>query len=263
MREITSLDELKKIELEIMKKIHDFCVEKDITYFLAYGTLIGAIRHKGFIPWDDDIDILMKREDYNKFLREFPKWCVDKKLAIANPYTKPYYGRPMTKVFDTRTYLIEPDFRDDDPYGVFVDVWVLDGVPEEKKRKSFLNKVKRYKRLLFASCYKLNKKLGILKNVAIFFAKILNPKKIVIQFDQIASENPFDCSDQVICCMGIGPVTFNREDFSDKILVDFEDARFFAPIGYDRILRASYGDYKELPPEKDRQPHHVINTYWK
>ena len=176
MKEITSLDELKKIELEIMKKIHEFCVENKITYYLAYGTLIGAIRHKGFIPWDDDIDILMKREDYNRFLELFPEWCKDKNLSIANPWTKPYYGRPMTKVYDNRTFLTEPDFRSDDPYGVFVDIWILDGFPSDGEVK-WLNKMKKEKKKLLASCLRINRKYSFKKNISIFFGKFINYKK--------------------------------------------------------------------------------------
>ena len=74
MTPITNLDELKGIELEIMKKIHDFCEEKGINYTLTAGTLLGAIRHNGFIPWDDDIDIYVNRKDYWRFEKEFPEW---------------------------------------------------------------------------------------------------------------------------------------------------------------------------------------------
>ena len=265
VREITSLDELKQIELEIMKKIHEFCVETKITYYLAYGTLIGAIRHKGFIPWDDDIDILMKREDYNRFLDLFPKWCKDKNLSIANPWTKPYYGRPMTKVYDNRTILIEPEFKCDDPYGVFVDVWVLDGVADKKKRASWLKKMRRKKEILFASCYRMNKKLGFKKNFFILLAKVLNPKKQAIKFDEKSKTYPFEYSDNVMCYLTMLNKTesYKKECFSDVLLLDFEDTQFYAPVGYDSLLRSHYGDYMQLPPEEERKPRHVINTYWK
>lgn len=82
MTPITNLDELKSIELEIMKKIHDFCEEKGINYTLAAGTLLGAIRHNGFIPWDDDIDIYVNRKDYWRFEKEFPEWGGGKQRTL-------------------------------------------------------------------------------------------------------------------------------------------------------------------------------------
>lgn len=115
MKVIESLDELKKIELDIMIKVHQFCEENGIKYYMIAGTLIGAIRHKGFIPWDDDIDIAMPREDYEKFLKIFPEYGKKNNLLAVNNRTKPYYGRPMTKVIDTRTSLTEPEYRSDDP----------------------------------------------------------------------------------------------------------------------------------------------------
>ena len=89
MKEINTLEELKSIELDIMKKIHDFCERKGLTYYLAYGTMIGAIRHNGFIPWDDDIDIFMPREDYERFLKLFVEEQNALKLAIVNHTTSP------------------------------------------------------------------------------------------------------------------------------------------------------------------------------
>ena len=129
MREITDLEELKHIELEVMKKIHEFCEENSIIYYLCFGTLIGAVRHDGFIPWDDDIDIYMKRDDYEKFLTLFPQKAEELDLNYANYMTKPYYGRCFTKVFDNKTVLKEPQYKTDDDIGVFVDIWPLDGTP--------------------------------------------------------------------------------------------------------------------------------------
>lgn len=83
MRAITDLDELKAIELDIMKKVHEFCEEKKIWYVLTYGTLIGAIRHNGFIPWDDDIDIFVMRDGFERIEKEFPEWGKDHGLFLA------------------------------------------------------------------------------------------------------------------------------------------------------------------------------------
>ena len=84
MRQVTDLKEIQYLALEIFKAVKVFCEEKDITYYLAYGTLLGAIRHKGFIPWDDDIDLWMKREDFNRFCKEFPVWGNKNGLYVNN-----------------------------------------------------------------------------------------------------------------------------------------------------------------------------------
>ena len=96
MREIVNLSELKSIELDIMKKIHKFCEEYNINYTLSYGTLLGAVRHDGFIPWDDDIDIFMPQPDYEKFCRIFPLHQEKLQLELVNSKTSKYFGRNMS-----------------------------------------------------------------------------------------------------------------------------------------------------------------------
>ena len=156
MKEISSIDELKVIELDIMKKIHRFCVDNNIIYYLCYGTLIGAIRHKGFIPWDDDIDILMPRPDYERFLKLFPRVQKQLGLEVVNHKTKTYFGRPMSKVIDKRTDLFEPEFKGDDHIGVFVDVWPLDGAANSKKeRNKTIDKCYFWRSILYSGITKM------------------------------------------------------------------------------------------------------------
>lgn len=264
MKPIKTLDELKSIELSIMKKIHLFCVENKIQYYLAFGTLLGAIRHKGFIPWDDDIDIFMTRKEYNRFLDLFPCYAQNNNLSLANPKTKNYYGRPMTKVFDSRTYLIEPDFRSDVPYGVFVDVWVLDGVPSYNESR-WLKKMKNRKRVLYASCLNFNKNFSIKKNIAIFLGRFLNYKKQCELFDLNASKYSFDEYDKCTCYLQGENNYFSYEKkwFESAKLCKFEDAEFYIPVGSHELLSRIYNDYMTLPPIEKQKPHHIINVYWK
>ncbi len=141
MKAITELAEMKSIQLEIMEKIHAFCQKKRIIYYLSHGSLIGAVRHKGFIPWDDDIDVFMRRDDYEQFCHDFPYEQDTYGLKLVNSYTDIYYGRPMSKVIDTRTVLIEPNYLCDDEIGVNIDIWPLDGTPNsESERAIYLKK---------------------------------------------------------------------------------------------------------------------------
>ena len=139
MQEIKTVEELQKIELEILKYIDKVCKENNLTYFLAYGTLIGAIRHKGFIPWDDDVDIQMPRDDYNKLCdilkEENGRYkLLDHKEGLGYIY-------PFAKVIDSNTRLIETGLTETVNMGVYIDIFPIDGTPNDfKKRKKYLKK---------------------------------------------------------------------------------------------------------------------------
>ena len=127
MKEI-SFEESKKLELDILLAVADFCNKNNLTYFLAYGTLIGAIRHKGFIPWDDDIDIQMPREDYNKFIETFSHERY-KTIAPGTPLSK----HSFVKVIDTETVKIEAHKKYKKGFlGVDIDIFPLDGTPSDE-----------------------------------------------------------------------------------------------------------------------------------
>ena len=158
MREIKSLDEIKSIELSILKRVHSICEQNGIKYYLCGGTLLGAVRHKGFIPWDDDIDIYMKRRDYTKFvnlLKENAEIYAEEGLELVNATTPRYYGRIISKVIDNTTVLQENDYKTDDPIGIFIDIWPLDGTPNNNLyRKAYLIYATFIKKLLLAASMK-------------------------------------------------------------------------------------------------------------
>lgn len=263
MRRITELSELKDIELEVMKKIHLFCVENDIHYFLCFGTLIGAIRHKGFIPWDDDIDIYMDRNNYEKFLTLFSKECKKMGLAYANHLTQTYYGRNITKVFDSNTILTEPQYISDDPIGVFVDVWPLDGTPNSFiVRKIYLIRAFVLKKMILASSMKNDSKYSFFRRLSIGICQLFNSKKLVIKMEKMAKKYSYELSKNVFSYAGQDAL-YKKEYFSEAIEGSFEGEPFFIPKEYDKILKLEFGNYMELPPENERIPHHIINTFYK
>lgn len=266
MKAITQIDELKSIELDIMKKIHKFCVENDIKYFMAYGTLIGAMRHNGFIPWDDDIDIWMKRIDYDKFLELFPKAQEALNLKVVNHKTKSFLGRAMSKVIDDRTILTEPEFRYDDPIGVFVDIWPLDSIPNNQRQgKKLIRSMRFLHRKLYLCITKqmrFNSIKEIAKSAVILLYRKSNSKAILDKMERILRENSED--DPRILFTPAYPFDLYPADYFEGIfLTKFEDAEFYAPIRYDEILTIRYGNWKELPPADKRVPHHIIDVYWK
>lgn len=255
--------ELKRIELEILKAIDSFCRENGLRYFLAYGTLIGAIRHQGFIPWDDDVDLWMPREDYNRFLSEFPR---QGRYVVVDPYEKKA-RHSFAKVVDTKTVKLENgvDYRFGE-LGVDVDVFPLDGEPADEK--NFLQWYKALMKVYKKHWRYVQKKNNSLKaQIAVPLVRLINGSKVRVlkRASKLHAAYPYEASAYV------GTVEsnynspknrFKKEWFESQVEMQFENERFFAPVGYDEILKTMYGDYMQLPP-KDKQVTHHGNTAYR
>ena len=136
MQEIDFAD-IKQLALNILKDVAEFCDHHDIKYALAYGTMLGAVRHEGFIPWDDDIDIMMPREDYNRFIQLYND--SNSRYKVFSIETDNTYTYTMAKVFDQDTLMIDNTlWRNFDKAGVFVDIFPVDGLPESKSEQQAL-----------------------------------------------------------------------------------------------------------------------------
>ena len=263
MRKRIDVEELKKIQLDILDSVHKFCEEEDITYFLMYGTLIGAIRHKGYIPWDDDIDICMPRPDYNKFMKIFNLSAPN--LKFVSHEVDSQYPYTFGKVIDTRTKLIEYSTLQY-PIGINIDVFPIDGVDENGKilrEQIFLRKLLDMKTVKYST----NRKLY--KNLVLMVAKLLLlvvPTNFLIK-RMVKNTHKYSYEDSSnVCCVAMGtklnkPVP--KEYFSDGILKEFEGRKYFVPTGYDGYLKSNFGDYMKLPPEDRRSSHHVFEAYYK
>lgn len=265
MEAITDLAVMRDLELSIMKVIHSFCEENNICYYLAYGTLLGAIRHGGFIPWDDDIDIWMLRKDYDKFGKLFPEYGKSKGLYIATKYSNPCLPRNMYKVCDDRTILEETKYRVGDKIGVFVDVWPLDATPNNSVARKFHN----FNMLLAHSilhCGIMKEEYfagGIPRRICRVIYNVIGINRVLDAWERISKK--YEISDKTISVESCAEVPrgFSYEDFKTRHLAKFEDSEFYIPDGYDRILTCRYGDYMTLPPKEKQTPHHVQDTYWK
>lgn len=195
---ITDLQELKSIELDIMKKIHSFCADNDIRYCLTFGTLLGAVRHKGFIPWDDDIDIFMPRPDYEKFLANFRLYGEKHHLYIASSRTKHYFARTFLQVCDDRTTLIEPWSKEKRPRGVFVDVWPLDGLPDNRIKRWLHEKKAFFERcLLIASLYNMKHECSVIKKLFIALLQNSDPGVFVKRLDRTSRIYAYEASNYI------------------------------------------------------------------
>lgn len=243
-----------------------FCEENNICYFLAYGTLIGAIRHDGYIPWDDDVDIAMPRPDYNRFIKLYNN--TNPKYRFACYEIDKTYSLPFGKVVDNRTVLREGMYDESATFGVYVDVFPIDGYPGESKRKKLVG----LRKMLNAKKAVLGQGRSKMKEIVILLGKLYlaftSISEIVAKTIKISQSASYEDSEFVGYLPSLGGTKsnsiFNKKDvFSSFPLHKFEDHLYRIPAGYDRYLTQIYGDYMKLPPEEKRISTHVFEAWWK
>ena len=203
--QLISMQEVQKGSLEILKRIDKICAQLKLKYCLAYGTLIGAIRHKGFIPWDDDVDIMMPRKDYDTLVKYFIDHKDElKPLEIINPQVNKKCPYTISRISDSR-YKLDVDNEDDYGIGLFVDVYPLDGVGNSVAEYTKLkNKSSRYASMCFVSTRqkvkrentKSNFKMAI-KYPAFIVGKILGKDFFMNRLYQIAAGCDYDASQYI------------------------------------------------------------------
>lgn len=261
-----SLNECQCVELDIMKSIHKFCNENGICYVLAYGSLLGAVRHQGFIPWDNDMDIMMPRSDYEKFLC-LAEEGIDSHHYILNYRNDAKFHYQCTRVCDDRTF-VSPNYIREQPsrMGVWVDIFPVDGVCKKQYEHMIkLIKMKFYKQLTHWEIYSHSEADSLKENIKHIIGKIFQDRnnRFEYEIDEIASKQVFSLSRNVGVTteyektfLGMTP-----NDFSQRKLALFESEEFYIPKNWDRCLRGEYGNYMVVPSEEDRQTH-SINAVW-
>lgn len=265
------LVEFKRHVLKVAKVFDAFCVEHKLRYFAFAGTAIGALRHKGIIPWDDDIDFVMPRPDYEKFLRLATSLLPEGFEVLSHQNNKEYHLQ-FAKMCDARTSLLI-DSRSRCMMGAFVDIFPIDGLPntDAKGRKKYFNdfvKIRMsayYKRLHFHlsdyihSLYRRDWKMIRYQLFSDWGHLTCTTGDPYDECDRISMAYPFDNSDYV-AYLGTnhGPkIISHRSLFDDYYYVPFEDIQLRLPIGIDGYLRHVYGDnYMQLPPESKREARH-------
>lgn len=265
--------ELKDIQnetLSILKEVDKICKELNIKYVLVWGTLIGAVRHNGFIPWDDDLDIMMSREDYNTLKNYF----VENKdrlqpLEFFSKDTREEYPYMLGRICNTNFHMISENEKD---YGMgtFIDVYPLDGAGNGKDKFLYFRActactlLGMKTRLHFQKTFSWKK--NIIKRIMYMCSKILSEKKLVKKLVSYSEKYSYENSDY-LCCMqwmdGGQIILFKRDVFENISYIDFEGNKFPIPHDYDNILRNVYGDYMKLPPEEQRIGHHYYDIYTK
>lgn len=259
------LRELQLCELEALKFFDEFCRRHDLTYYLCGGCLIGAVRHKGFIPWDDDTDVLMPRPDYEKFLELYKKENPSERFVLVNDDDVHYSGNIFATLNDTDHTMVKEYQQDmDTPHGIPLDIFPIDGLAD--------GRIQRLIQYVWVMIYSLFRAQIVPKNqgsLIAFGSKVLltifRGRRLRYKIWKFAEKRMtryhFDESENVAeFCAGFYFMkkVYPRHIYDGKVELEFEGEKFFAMKGYDEYLHIPFGDYMELPPEEERLPHHDI-----
>lgn len=253
---LLTLEELKKLQFDILSNVDSFCKENNLRYSLAYGTLLGAVRHKGFIPWDDDIDIWMPRADYDVFRKKYKHsryFVVDKFDNIMLPFGK---------VCDNQTKLIENANYSFSP-GVFIDIFPIDNLPSNiRDAQSIKVKIRTLYRLKSIKEIRYNKSRSVVKNILLAILKasiaLLSYKSILERISKLMLKaKPYESMYLTDYNDYEKDVRIPLGSFESLIELPFEGKMFSCIANYNDVLTSSYGGYMKLPPVEKRVSHHA------
>ena len=253
-----SPEELRRWQLkllEILVYFKDFCEMHHLRFMLAAGTCLGAVRHGGFIPWDDDLDVQMPREDYEKMIELWNKEADTSRFVCSVTNDKECCRFPMAVIRSVNTTCIyNHSVNDDICQGLKIDVEFLDGVPDNKLTRLY-NKVLAYILALYRA-QRVPERASKLKTVCARFLLWLVPSwkarcRVSNYCEKQIKKYRFGEQEYVryLAC-ALRP----SKSFIDQVYLDFEGYKMPVPVGYDAVLRAAYGDYMQLPPEDARKP---------
>ena len=256
------LKELQKKNLELLVYFKKFCDKHEIEFFLAGGSCLGAIRHKGFIPWDDDIDLLMKRDDYERLEGLWSQYADTDRFSCVRPNGRIANGNKYITIHDNNTTFIQKGREYFDAnQGVALEILPLDGYPEKKYQ--------RYLQVFWAIVYSLyanqlpTYKYGkIIEKTCVFLLKLVSNRKNqykIFHFaeKQMSKYNIKDCSNYAVLCTFINiSHKYPKNMFEKAIYVPFEGCDMPVPQDYDLMLKILYGDYMKLPPVEEQVHKH-------
>ncbi len=265
------IEQLKKIELQLLIAVHKICEQENLRYSLGGGTLLGAVRHKGFIPWDDDIDIMMPRPDYDAFI----SYCLSNEVPfkILSWETDKSYVDLSAKIYDPETVLEDDNIVNGDKIGVNIDVFPIDGLGNTRKKAVKAFKSTSFKRnLLVAAGWK---KFFKSKTHAWYYepfrfaffvlSRFVNKSKLFASIQKKYTKIDFD---SVEFAAAVGGSYREKEILPKSVFTEytelpFEGVNFKAISQYDTYLSSIYGDYMKLPPEEKRVSHHTFKAFYK
>ena len=268
MKEL-SLREIQLVETGILKEFISICEKNSFKYYLYYGSLLGAVRHKGFIPWDDDIDIVMLRDDYDRFI----SYCNVSKDELG-PFRLEHYTSdkkyvyPIARLCDSRYIMVYPN-TDGAGDGLFIDIYPLDGCGNNREEaEHIVRKALKHQRSIFRAGRSHTEKTtkGIIVDLAVelvFRLHKIIPANFRCRFiDKMVSRR---ADDKYVNNVVWPDDNYNeimlRSDFQETEKMKFENLLVDVPQNYDKHLKQSYGDYMKLPSKEEQIPHHSYFAY--
>lgn len=268
MKELLDEKSIKSVLSEMLLYFKNYCEENGLRFYLCGGTLLGAIRHHGFIPWDDDIDLAMPRPDYEALLKTIQNHPLDRRYKIV-AYENNDLKYPFMKLLDLSTTIESEYIKDDGTSSLWIDILPVDGMPSDKKElKLIQDKLFLLRKKLMLSMAKVghgrSKIKSILKYFLVPYFRMRGAKNYCDQIMKIASKYPYSSSEYVgILTWGLygEGERMRKTEFEKRCTVVFENSEYAAMSCWDTYLKGLYGDYMKLPPE-DKRIHHDM-VVWK
>lgn len=267
MKEITG-EELKVIQMDVLSAVHRFCSSHHIKYSLGCGTMLGCARHQGYIPWDDDIDIYLLRNDYNRLIKEFPD-MLEEHYRFVTLERDSRWNRAYGKIYDSRTVMKEATSECYE-LGVNIDVFPIDNVPDDEDEWHRYNKSRRRLQHIYEmKVTSFRKGRALSKNIFLAICKLsLLPfssrnlarciQNRALRYDKTSTTRVFEC------CQGLFQKhPFQKRLFDDIVMMPFEDREYMAFADYDAYLTNGFGNWRQLPPKEKQVSHHAFKAWWK
>ena len=269
MKEILQ-DQAIEIRKNILQEFHQYCKENNLRYSLAYGTLLGAVRHKGMIPWDDDIDLIMPREDYEKLRSLFPEKDCKKQYQFVSSHNHPEIKTKIGYFIDYTT-VTETAGKVKDYHGIHIDVYPVDVVPNGKWQQKLLFARRKFAHLIIrlknVHPEVMKGKQKMIRRMIQLLCMPFRVESAYKRLDSVAKSYmnmPKSKRKLASCLVEVGtPVVFSYELTQNYINYSYEGKEYLGFKNFDEPLRAWYGEYMELPPEEQRKrPEHKWVRYF-
>ena len=265
MKKIKDIEH-KKLMIDMLEYIDKICRKNNIKYTLEGGTLLGAIRHGGMIPWDDDVDISLDKNNYSRLIDVLTK--EKGRYQLLTRESNNTYYLPFVKLIDTNTIAYEFERRDIDNYGVFIDIFSYHNMPNNKiVRKIHYARLKLWQNLIFGySKTKIKGRLVFLKKIRKKIVDIFGIEYALKKYNKALKK--YDKQKTKYLILSWPVYKYKNSIFPSNIIEGYDDILFngintMISKEYDILLKTNFGDYMTLPPVEERIPQHSIEIYWR